>query len=72
MWAMGHFATSSVGAKYLSDHGVVKAIVALAEKVTVYAVKMTAFYVISMIATTEEGVAALNVTGNVINCMSDE
>lgn len=63
LWAMGHFATSSVGAKYLSDHGVVKAVVTLAEKATVYSVKMTAFFVISLIATTKEGVDALNVTG---------
>lgn len=67
---MGHFSSSSAGAKYLGDSGVIKAIVALAEKATVYSVKATAFYVLSMIATTKEGVGALHKTGEYLsNCI---
>lgn len=63
LWAMGHFATSSAGAKYLSDCGVISAMVELAERANVYSVKQTAFYVLSLVATTKVGVAALNRTG---------
>ena len=62
LWAMGHFTTSSMGAKYLHGYGVIKAIVALARSCSVYSVKMTAVYVLSMIATSKEGVAVLNTT----------
>lgn len=62
LWAMGHFATSSMGAKYLHGYGVIKAIVALAETCSVHAIKMTAIYILSMIATSKEGVAILNST----------
>lgn len=69
LWAIGHFSTSSLGAKYLSDRGVIKAIVGIAEKCVVYNVKATAFYVLSIIATTKEGVAALNKTSkNIFLC----
>lgn len=69
LWAMGHFSTSSMGAKYLQSHDVIKAIVALAETCTVYAVKMTAVYVLSLIATSNEGVAVLNSTSMKSICM---
>lgn len=62
LWAIGNFATSSSGAKYLADRGVIKVIVGIAEKCVVYSVKATAFYVMSMVATTKEGVAAISKT----------
>ncbi|XP_065214421.1 rapamycin-insensitive companion of mTOR isoform X2 [Planococcus citri] len=62
LWAIGHFSTSSFGAKYLSDRGIIKVIVGIAEKCAVYSVKVTAFYILSLIASTKEGVAAISKT----------
>lgn len=70
LWAMGHFSTSSAGAKYLSDHNVINAMVELAERANVYSVKQTAFYVLSLVATTKVGVAALNNTGTLSNFLA--
>lgn len=67
LWAIGHFSTSSAGAKYLTDYGVINAMVELAERANVYSVKQTAFYVLSLVATTRVGVAALNKTGTQTN-----
>ncbi len=66
LWAMGHFSTSSAGAKYLSDRGVIKAIVNTAERAAVYSVKVTAFYVLALVASSAEGVAALNKFGKTV------
>lgn len=60
LWAMGHFATSSAGVKYLTECGIIKAVVQIAENAPVYSIKATAFYVLSLIATTKEGTIALS------------
>lgn len=62
LWALGHFSTSSAGAKFLADRGIIKVIVGIAEKCAVYSVKATAFFVVSIIATTKEGCAAISKT----------
>ncbi|XP_026686268.1 rapamycin-insensitive companion of mTOR-like [Diaphorina citri] len=63
LWAAGNLATSPAGVRLLSEQGVLLPIVRLAEQCAVYSVRATGFYVLSMIATTRQGVALLHSMG---------
>ncbi|CAH0381377.1 unnamed protein product [Bemisia tabaci] len=63
VWALGHFGTSTQGAKYLFDHGAVIALKKLFLNAPVYTVRATAYYAMSMLATNRSGVAALHSVG---------
>ncbi|XP_021912957.1 rapamycin-insensitive companion of mTOR isoform X2 [Zootermopsis nevadensis] len=63
LWGCGHVATSSLGISLLAEHGIVQAVLHLAQNCPVYSVRGTAFYVLGLLATTFEGANLLNKAG---------
>jgi hypothetical protein len=66
LWACGHIATSPLGISLLAEHGVVQAVLHLAQNCRVYSIRGTALYVLGLLATTFEGANLLNKAGETL------
>jgi rapamycin-insensitive companion of mTOR len=68
LWGCGHVGTSPLGISLLAEHGVVLAVLQLAQHCPVYSVRGTAFYTLGLVATTLEGANLLNRAGYMLLC----
>jgi rapamycin-insensitive companion of mTOR len=68
LWGCGHVATSPLGISLLAEHGVVHAVLQLAQHCSVYSVRGTAFYMLGLVATTFEGANILSRAGYILLC----
>lgn len=59
LWALGHMGTSLDGLNLLKGRNIVNFMVSLAENCVVYSIRATAFYAISLLATTKFGADTL-------------
>jgi hypothetical protein len=69
LWGCGHVATSALGISLLAEHGVVRAVLHLAQHCPVYSVRGTAFYTLGLVATTFDGANLLNRAGYMVLCI---
>jgi len=70
LWGCGHIATSRLGISLLAEHGVVHAVLHLAQHCLVYSVRGTAFYTLGLVATTFDGANLLNRAGYMVMYMA--
>ncbi|KAG7212743.1 hypothetical protein KM043_013008 [Ampulex compressa] len=59
LWVLGHVGTSGAGVEQLNHLGIIEMITSLAETCPYYAIRATAMYALSLIATTRAGADAL-------------
>lgn len=55
LWALGHFGSTNEGLHYLLIHNCLPLIVSLAQNCQVFSLRATAYYVLGLIATTQQG-----------------